>query len=107
MNQATGEILYRYTVRNGKLFVREGRVVLRYGNLKFVYFTSSNSGTRYPRENEFGVISAKGPSVWMTERNDEFVKRLFIEYEEQKLVELQRQIVRKTELIKMLKEGSD
>lgn len=98
------EILYFYTIKNGKLFVHEGTVKSMYDTRKRVCFSDRSSPRRYP--NQFNVIDTTGPNIWLTERNDEAVKRIFIEYEEQKLAELEEQIERKKQIIKMLKEGA-
>lgn len=103
MVKTTGETVYKYTVRNGKFFFHEGAAIER-GSRKCVYFKAKSSTERYPKEAEFGVVHANGPSLWLTERNDELAKRILIEFEEQGLADLQKQIERKAELIKLLKE---
>lgn len=98
------EILYFYTIKNGKLFVHEGTVESIVGTRKKVRFSDGSSPRRYP--NQFNVIDTTGPNIWLAERNDEAVKRIFIEYEEQKLADLKEQVKRKKRIIKMLKEGA-
>lgn len=105
MVKTTGETVYKYTLRNGEFFAHEGTVV-EGGSRKCVYFKAKSSTERYPKETEFGVVHTNGPSLWLAERDDELAKRIFIEYEEQGLADLQKQFERKTELIKLLKEGA-
>jgi hypothetical protein len=105
MTNVIGEIVYKYTLRNEKLNIHEGEIILDYCR-KYVNFKCDSSRVRCPKENEFGVVHTNGPTVWMTKRDDDLVKRLFIEFEERKIAELQAQINTKTKLIKMLKEDS-
>ena len=97
-----GDKIYKYTVRNGKLFIHEG-VVTEYRGRKFVYFEDSSPRTRCPKDEEIGMIRSNGPSLWLLEKNDELARRLFIEFEEKGLSELKKLIERKNELLNMLK----
>ena len=103
MEYVTNENVFKYTVKNGKLFVHEGNIIMSNGR-KYVYFKHDSSRKMYPRENVFGKVCSSGQSLWLTERNDKLAASIFIEYEEQKLDELRRQINIKTELINTLKE---
>ena len=102
MSYVINEHVFKYTVRNGKLFAHEGDIVMNGGH-KYVDFKHECSRTRCPKTDEFGIVHTNGPSLWLTERDDKLAASLFIEFEEQKLAELQRQIVIKTELINALK----
>lgn len=104
MDYVNNENVFKYTVRNGKLFVHEGNVVANGGH-KLVCFKHEGSRVRCPKSDEFGIVQANGPSLWMAERDDKLAASLFIEFEEQKLEELHKQINIKTELIRMLKRG--
>lgn len=104
MIKEVGETVYKYTLRNREFFIHEGTVIER-GTNKYVYFKAKSSTERYPKEMEFRVVCANGPSLWLTERDDELAKRILIEYEEQCVADLQKQIERKLQLIKSLKEG--
>lgn len=102
MTNMTGILVYKYTVRNGKMFIHEGEVGTD-GLRKLVYFDDGRVG-RYPKMNEFGVIRSNGPSLYLNKRDDELAKRLFIEFEEASLAALQKQVTIKNELIRNLKE---
>ena len=102
MNGKIDQTVYQYTLRNGGLFVHDGTII-EDDDHKYVYFKDKKIKARCPSEEEFGVICTKGSSLWLTERNDELAKRIFIEYELQCVVDLQKQIDRKLELIKALK----
>lgn len=102
MCYTTMETLYKYTVRNGQLFINEGNVIIDNGR-EYVYFEDTHSRVRCPMVTELGIVQTSGPSLWLTNRDDNLAKRLFIEFEEYKLTELRKQIMIKTALIEMLK----
>ena len=99
-----GKIVYRYTVKNGKFFVHEG-VVNDTGFRKLVNFRDGSPTLRCPRDEEFGSIRRVGHSLWMTERDDAKARKMFIDYEINKIVDMEMQIKRKKDTIKMLREG--
>lgn len=101
-----GKIVYRYTVKNGKFFVHEG-VINNTGFRTLVNFKDHSPSLRCPRDEEFGIIRTVGHSLWMTERDDNKARRLFINYEINKIVEMEEQIRRKKETLKMLYRGMD
>ena len=103
MTNMTGILVYKYTIRKGKMFIHEGKVGTN-GLHKLVYFDDGRVG-RYPKMNEFGVIRSNGPSLYLNKRDDELAKKLFIEFEEASLAALQKQVTIKTELIRNLKEN--
>lgn len=105
MEEYVGKTVYRYNIKNGKFYIHEG-VVTKRGRFKEVYFKDENYRARCPGRNQFGMVLTSKTTVWLLERNDELAKRIFIEYEEQKLNELQEQLNKKLELIKTLKMGS-
>ena len=101
-----GKILYRYTVKNGKFFVHEG-VVNDTGFRKLVNFKDRSPTLRCPRLDEIGKIKTVGQSLWLTERDDAKARKMFINYEINKIVEMEMQIKRKKDNIRMLREGMD
>ena len=105
MYNVTGELVYKYVLRKGKLFVHEGEISI-VGRMQNVYFKDRTPRVRCPKRDEFGVVQSDGPSLWLGERDDELAKQLFIEFEEAGLAKLQEQIRIKSELIKALKENS-
>ena len=106
MVKTVGETVYKYTLRNGAFFVHEG-VIMEQGTRKCVYFEDKKSKARLPKDDEFGIVHADGPSLWLTDRDDELAKHIFIEYEENSIAELQELINRKTKLINVLKRLAD
>lgn len=97
-----GETVYMYTLRNEKFFIHEGTII-KQGIHICVYFKDEKRTVGLPRENKFGIIRTSGSGLWLVDRDDELAKRIFIEYEENRLAELQEQISRKTKLIEVLK----
>ena len=95
-------ILYRYTVHNGKLIVREG-IVSNYGIRTCVHFTDGSAAVRTPRPEDIGVMKPIGHSIWLAERDDEKARRMFIEFEERRIVELEETLRKKREVVRMLK----
>lgn len=103
-----GKVLYRYTVCKGKFFCHEG-VVNDSGFRPLVNFRDGSQTVRCPRDGDIDTIRRVGHSLWMTERNDKLARQMFIEYEQQKINELNRQIDQKMNIIAMLMslEGED
>ncbi len=96
--------LYRYTVKNGKFFIREG-TVNHTGFRPLVNFKDGSPMLRCPKEEDFGKIKSVGRSLWLTERDDEYARMKFIEYELDKIDKLREQINRKYKTIDMLRNG--
>lgn len=108
MNFKVGDHLYLYTARNCKFHVYEGTVEeskKRYYLKHVVRFSGRTQLEFCPTENEIGHILGGGPRLWLTERDDALARRLFLEYEEDKLYEMEKLVARKRELIRVLKEG--
>ena len=101
-----GKILYRYTLSNGKFFIREG-VVNWTGFRPLVNFTDGGPAHRCPREEDLGKIKSVGHSLWMEERDDNKARRMFIDFELDKIEQLKEQIDRKYDTIGMLREGME
>ena len=103
MIKNVGDTVYKYTLKNEKIFVHEGIIVE--GRVRnFVHFEDRNLAARLPKENEFGIVQVSGPSLWLTEKNDELAKRIFIEYLENGILELEEKINRRSKLVNLLKE---
>lgn len=104
MSKNVGEKIYWYTMKNAQFFVHEGEVALRpYSRAKCVHFNDGASHGLYPKETDIGVV-LRGTSLWLENRDDELAKRIFIEHNEKCIAELEEQIRRKHENIKILKE---
>lgn len=100
-----GTVLYLYTIRTGTLKVHKGTVGVNnrtWWRGRDVTFTSKTNKDRCPTIEDIGVIQTGGPRVWLTERDDEKARALFIEYEKDKLAELEATVEKKKALIKML-----
>ena len=104
MNIKIGTILYRYTVRNGKLVVREG-TVNQFGLRTCVNFKDGSAPVRCPGIEDIGVMRTVGHSIWLTDRDDELARKMFIDFEEGRIADLQGSIDRKREVVKKLKKG--
>lgn len=102
MNIPIGTVLYRYTIKNKTLFIREG-VVDSYGLRTCVNFRDGSTAVRCPRAEDIGVIRTVGHSLWLEERDDKLAVSKFIAYEEQKVAELQKSLEYKLETIEYLK----
>lgn len=110
MKLEAGMPLYLYTARNGKFNVWEGVITenrRRYWTRLVVKFKKRSGVEFLPKEDEIGCIVTAGPKVWLTERDDALARKLLLEYEEEKLKELERAMTKKKELIAVLREGMD
>lgn len=76
--------VWRYSARDGKLTVCEKIA---------------------PRFLPDRRLDSKGPSVYLFERDDKLARDILLQYEKEKLADLQKQINRKLEVIKRLEEG--
>lgn len=103
MKSYVGKTICRYNIKNGKFFIHEG-VVTEGGRRLYVHYKDGTSKDICPGRGAFGKIFTNGLTLWLLEKDDELAKRTFIEYEEQKIMELQEQINKKQEIIKKLKE---
>lgn len=102
MIKNVGETVYKYTLKNGKFFVHEGIIVK--GRIRdFAEFKDIDRSARLPEEDGFGVV-CNGSTLWLAERDDELAKRIFTEWLENGIVELQEAISKKLNLIDLLKE---
>ena len=100
-----GEKLYHYSMRNGKFTVKEGVVVESTTHWSYPYVEFPGERRIPPRKDKIGKLLKSGLSVWMFERDDELVKKMFIEYEEKQIEKLQQDIDKRRELIEVIKEG--
>ena len=111
MSYVIGDKLYLYIVRGTTLRIHEGVVSepktrgLCYGTRKpVVIFESGHLAELVPGKGAVGHIQSSGPRLWLDERDDALAKRLFLEYEMEKMAELEQKLEKKRELIKMLEE---
>lgn len=85
--------IYLYTRWQGKFKVLEGHVEYsRYyrGHARFIY--QNGRKEKYVQCGlEAGIVSNR--VVWLTERNDELARKIFIEYERDRISELEYKIV--------------
>ena len=103
MDIPVGTVLYRYTIKNKTLYIREG-VVDSYGLRTCVNFRDGSTAVRCPRAEDIGVIRTVGHSLWLKERDDRLAVRKFISFEEQKVAELEKRVKYKRETIECLRE---
>lgn len=96
-----GDILYRYVLRNGEIHVQEGEVIKYKDRYMCIHF-SNGGNVLIPKQ--FGVIQ-HGVTIWLTERNDELVRKIYIEHKEDKISNLLKNIDKEKEEIEKLKEG--
>ena len=101
MVRNVGDKIYWYTAKNCKFIVHEGEIIERHNQL-LIYFKDDYSRVLMPKDDDFGKIIS-GTSLWLTERNDELARKMFIEYQEQCLSKLQKQIDDKIKFIELLK----
>ena len=101
MEIVNDEKVFKYTLRNGQLFIHEGDAITRAGR-RYVHFRHNGTRVRFPKPDEFGVVHTDGPSVWLAGRYDKIAINLLKEFEEKKIVELQNQLNIKKELVKTL-----
>ena len=102
MDIKVNTILYRYTTKDGKLIVREG-IVSNYGLRTCVHFVDGSPAVRAPRSEDIGTMKPIGHSIWLTERNDDKARNMFIEYENRRIAELEETLRKKREVVDMLK----
>ena len=99
-----GKVLYRYTVCKGKFFCHEG-VVNDSGFRPLVNFKDGSQTVRCPRDGDIDTIRRVGHSLWMSERDDDKARAMFIKYELDKIEQLKKQIDRKIQIVNMLQAG--
>jgi hypothetical protein len=97
-----GTTLYRYTVKDCKLVVREG-IVNHYGLRTCVNFKDGSAPVRCPRPEDIGVMRTVGHSIWLTERDDDRARQMYIDFEEGRIAELQGLIDRKRKVVEGLR----
>ena len=105
MTIEVGSKVYCYTLdRYANIHIHECEVGLR-GKHEVVQLDNYRCKILKAIEFEF-VYATSCAVVWLTEKNDELAKRLFLEYEEKSLADLQEEIKKKSEKIRKLKEES-
>lgn len=100
MCKEIGKIVYQYTLKSGAFHIHEG-IIIEDVCRKKVYFKDKGVKTRLPEE--FGVLQSCGQTLWLTERNDEYAKRVFIENLERRISDLYKQIKTTKKQIEILK----
>lgn len=101
-----GDTLVLYVARNNTLHIHEGVVSFnKHYYRNFVIFTDGRAHERVPNRDRIGKIQGGGPRLWLTERNDNLARKMFLDYETNKLEALERQVKRKKQLIEVLREG--
>ena len=99
--------VYYYTFKKGIFKVEEGIVTIVNGVFghTFVYFKPLDNPKRLTNyEGIHEKVLGKGlPHIWMTERDDELARQLFIEYEESIINVFLSKIEDKKKLIEILK----
>lgn len=98
-----GDKIYWYTAKHNKFIIYECEII-EVHNEKYVNFNDGHHGKRRLSRIEFGVIQ-NGVSLWLIERNDELAKSMFVEYGEQFISKLQKQIDDRLKLIELLRES--
>ena len=112
MDIRVGETLYRYLLRNGQFSIDEVIVERVESCWTYVRIKETNKRVNGPKPGCIGVIVVPATSVWLRERNDILAKELLIQYEQESIAALQKdinefqeRINRKKALIKMLEES--
>ena len=98
-----GDKVCWYTAKHNKFLIYEGEIIEEH-NKKYVDFKDGRHSRHSLWRVKFGEIQ-NGVSLWLPERNDELAKSMFIEYGEQFISKLQKQIDARLKLIKMMKES--
>ena len=109
MKLEVGDKIYYYSLKNGEINISEYKVVLHKGKwstYKRAEYKYNSHSLAYYKDDMFGKLIHHGPGVWMKERDDEYVRKLFLEYEEGLLNTLQKQLDKKKKLIENLKNGA-
>lgn len=101
------EEVYYYSFKNGIFKVDVGTIDIEYGILgrRFVNFKPLNNPKHTVRfEGIYNEVLGTGVlHIWMTERDDELARKLFIEYEESMINDFLNKIDNKKKLIDILK----
>lgn len=88
-----GKTFYKYTMKNNKLYIHECPVICFRGRI-VVQHEGTGCPYSIPDDDEIGVVLKDGISLWLTERNDELAKYIFIEHLQKRVISLQDQINR-------------
>lgn len=110
MKKYTGEKIYYYSFRRGVFRIREYRILENKGNdtrfKRAIGENDTHSIMWSDSDRRFGKLVPHVPGVWMKERDDEYVKKLFIEYEERRINGLRTEIDERLKRIENLKNGA-
>ena len=105
MSIEPGTKLYRYSIRQNKFYMHTGVVNECLGRKRVVFIDGglNHSTVHCPRPEDIGVVRHIGLTLWMTERDDGLAKQMLIDYEEHQIHQIEKQLVNKKEIIKMLR----
>lgn len=110
MKKYTGEKIYYYSFRRGVFKIKEYEIMERKDPNGSYKYASTKNGMYIISfsdcDRKFGKLMHHGPGVWMKERDDEYVKKLFIEYEERRINGLRTEIDERLKRIENLKNGA-
>lgn len=96
------DFVYRYTLQEGEIDVKEGEVI-ECGNRKFVQFEAGVAPVKCPRAQDFGRVWKDGKTLWLPERNNEEARKLFTKYGVDRIRELQQEIDDISDMIAFVK----
>lgn len=110
MRKYTGEKIYYYSFRHGVFRIREYDIIERKGDDGSYKCATTRNGMHITMfsdtDKKFGKLIHHGPGVWMKERDDDYVKKLFIEYEERRINGLRTEIDERLKYIENLRKGA-
>lgn len=99
MSNMSGNLIYKYTFKNGHFIVQEG-VAGACGPHYYVKFESCKTPERVPTGRNLNRVWKGGEVLWLTERDDERAKQLFTEYGVKSIEKLEDEIDKMGEYIK-------
>lgn len=85
------EFVYKYTLCKGEIVVQEGEVS-ECGPHRYVQFAGRGEPVKCPRKKDFNRVWSDGKTLWMTDRNNEEAKKIFVAYGVGRILELQKEI---------------
>lgn len=103
-DKQTKQKAYLYSMWNNELVMKEGYI----DYTKFYY---RNDRVPFHIDGHYKTMCGREPGfvyngfVWLTERDDELARRIFIGYEEMRIADLERQLENHKQKIKILKES--
>lgn len=95
----------KYCFRDNKLTIHEGTIAKTPYGGKMFSFTKNGSMMQTNFKITFGVIT-NGTTLYLSERDDELAKELFLEHLENRVAKLQNDLNKSLESIKLIQEWS-